>query len=105
MMLKKFISVAVTLVLSVFVSAAYANNTNNLYQCVDKQTLQQDAACIANLIDNNSKLQTEIAAINQDAAQLDNGLSLAVMTMNRDNLHIEIVAVEEPMKADASDKL
>ena len=105
MMLKKFISVAVTFVLSVFVSAAYANNTNNIYQCVDKQTLQQDAACIAKLIDNNSKLQTEIAAINQDAAQFDNGLSLAIMTMNRDNLNIEIVAVEDVIKTEDAGSL
>lgn len=68
----------------------------NIYDCVDKTTLQQNAECIANTINNNSKLKQEIALIEQDAANFNQPMALAMMTMNPKDLSIEVVALTSP---------
>ncbi|EWH09082.1 soluble pyridine nucleotide transhydrogenase [Catenovulum agarivorans DS-2] len=65
----------------------------NIYNCVDKTTLQQNAECIANTISNNVQLKQEIAMIEQDAANFNQPMALAMMKMNPQDLSIEVIAL------------
>lgn len=73
--------------------SAHAQQKTNIYDCVDKTTLQQNAECIANTISNNAQLKQEIALIEQDAANFNQPMALAMMTMNPQDLSIEVVAL------------
>lgn len=90
--MKKF---TVFLLASSFTATCLAANNPNIYQCINKQTLEQDPSCIANTIANHPNLQTELNSINQQAAHLDKDKVLSLMRMDPNNLSIEVVALSE----------
>ncbi|GEM_PF-3307680 len=94
------------LLASLFTTASFAASEQNLYQCVNKQTLAQDASCVANMIANNQEFKIELDAVNQQAADLDNDKVLSLMRMNPNDLSIEVIALSEaPTESNTSTKL
>ncbi|WP_016954055.1 hypothetical protein [Catenovulum agarivorans] len=89
----KLCALVVTLSAAAASFTANAQLKTNIYDCVDKTTLQQNAECIANTISNNAQLKQEIALIEQDAANFNQPMALAMMKMNPKDLSIEVVAL------------
>ena len=101
--MKKFTTL---LLAGLFTTTSYAASEQNLYQCVNKQTFEQDASCIANMIANNQDFKIEQDAVIATAANLDNDKVLSLMRMNPNDLSIEVIALaDEPETQTPAKKL
>ncbi|MCU4676469.1 hypothetical protein N7931_12595 [Catenovulum sp. 2E275] len=92
------------LLASLFSASCLAANSQNIYQCVNKQTFEQDAACVANLIADNQEFKIELESVNQQAANLDNDKVLSLMRMNPNDLSIEVIALSEEVTEQTESK-
>lgn len=86
-----------TALLTLMISPLNASEktSTNLYQCVDKLTLQQNPDCVASVIDQGTALQKQLTAINDKAAVFNDQMVMAVMTFNRQDNSIEIVSISD----------
>ncbi|WP_017446064.1 hypothetical protein [Gayadomonas joobiniege] len=94
-MKKSIITLTALLTLAFAPLYASEKTSTNIYQCVNNTTLEQDPDCVANLIDQGAALQKQLTAINQDAAEFNHDMVMAVMKFDPKLKTIDIVAISD----------
>lgn len=78
-----------------FTFTGYAANQQNIYDCVNKQTLEQNSTCIADMISKQQSFEIQMQDIAMQSKTYNSEQVLSLMKMNPNDLTIEVVALSD----------